>query len=159
MSGYRENVIIENAKIFWKNFSGKESKYNRSGKRNFCVFIDDPDVADALANAGWNIRIMPPRDDDEPARKYMQVDVNFETGKRPPRITMIAGRKKTELDASSVACLDYAEIKNVDLIIRPYNWEVSGKMGVKAYLDRMYVTIVPDVFATKYSDLEYSEPF
>lgn len=159
MKEYRETdkLIIEHAHIFYKNFAGAESKYNRAGKRNFCVRIDDPDEADRLAEIGWNIRIQPPRDADEPARKYMQVEVNYNPNTRPPRITMIAGNRRTELDAESVGCLDYADIRNVDLIIRPYNWEVNGKQGVKAYLERMYVTIEEDVFADKYSDLSASD--
>ena len=141
------NIMIEDARLIFKNFSGEESKFNRAGNKNFCVVLDH-DMADELAAEGWNIKYLRPREDGEEPTPYLQVTVAY--GNIPPKVIMIAGRNKTPLDSVSIGTLDYAEIANVDLVIRPYNWEVNGKQGIKAYLKTMYVEIEQDAFASKY---------
>ncbi len=145
------NISVENAKIIFRNFAGKPSKFNAEGKRNFCLLIDD-ESANKFKLDGWNVKYLNPRDPDDKPQPYIQVAVAFDNF--PPNIFLISGGKKTKLNEDTVSVLDYAEIENVDLIIRPYNWEVSGKSGIKAYVKNMYVTIVENEFEKKYKDLE-----
>ena len=119
------------------------------------IRIDDPDFARQLRNEGWNVKQLRPRDDDEEGTYYLQVKVSYKV--IPPKVYMIAGKKKTLLDEEAINTLDFAEINTSDLIITPYNWEINGKKGVKAYLKTAYVTIEQDAFAAKYAEEEAPE--
>ncbi len=144
-----QNIVIENARIGFRNFSGKEGKFNPSGRRNFCLFLDN-EMGTRLEQDGWNVRWLTPKDDDEEPQGYLQVSVNF--GAIPPKVVLVTKKGKTQLSEESVGILDWAELQNVDLIVRPYNWEVNGRTGTKAYLKAGYFTIVEDEFADKYAD-------
>lgn len=155
---FMKNLSIENARIGFRNFSGREGQFNPKGKRNFVVFLDEENAKN-LESDGWNVRWLKPRDPEEDPQAYLPVDVAFEH--YPPRVVLITSHGKTDLNEETVNTLDLAEIKNVDLIIRPYSWEVGEKSGIKAYLRTMYVTIVEDEFEAKYRDVPegFSTPF
>lgn len=150
-----KNIVIENARIGFRNFSGEEGKFNPKGRRNFCVFLET-DTAGMLEGDGWNVRWLDAREEGDDPQAYMQVAVSY--ANIPPKILMVSSGGKTVLNDDTVGMLDWAEIENVDLIIRPYNWEVNGKAGVKAYVKSMYVTIVEDEFSDKYNDIPLNGP-
>lgn len=140
-------VLMEGVRIIFRNFAGKEGQYNREGDRNFAVVLDDK-TAEAMLADGWNVKTLAQREEDDSETPYLPVSVNFKG--RPPRITMVTSRGRTTLDEGQVEMLDWADIVNVDLIVRPYAWDVSGRTGIKAYLQTMYVTIEEDALERKY---------
>ena len=134
---------IDDARIVYRNFSGIGSKYNREGDRNFAVVIDNQEAADALLDEGWNVKIKPPRDEDEDPFMYLPVKVKFND--RGPNVYLKSGTRQVRLDEESISCLD-----DIDIIgVRPYDWEVNGKTGRTAYLQSIRVTQDLDRFATE----------
>lgn len=145
-----DNLVIENAQLIFKNFSGKEGTFNPKGQRNFCVILD-PEVAKNLKKDGWNVKELKPREEGDIPTQILKVNVKF--GHRPPNIVIVSTGGKSRIDESEVNMLDWAEIEKVDLTINPYEWE-PGKFS--AYLKSLYATIEVDPLEEKYSDVKDS---
>lgn len=144
-------VSLENVTIGFRNFEGREDQYNKNGDKSFAVFLEN-DIAEKLASEGWNVKFPKPSTsadpDDSPRQTHLQVSVGFDY--YPANVFLISNGNPTKIGEAEVAMLDWAEIEFVDLVIRPYEWAVSGNSGVKAYLKSGYFTIVADKFAEKY---------
>lgn len=155
-----QNITFEDARIIFRNFTGKEGQYNREGDRNFCLLLDEQ-VAAAMQRDGWNVKHLRSREEGDPPQPYVQVAVGF--GNRPPRVVIITTYRgeqvRTDLSEAEVEILDWVDIARVDMVIRPYHWNVSGKSGVKAYLKSIFITIDEDPLEVKYNELrEANEP-
>ena len=148
-------VQIDNARIIYRNFAGAPSKFNREGDRNFAVIIEDQDIADALTEQGWNVKIKAPREEGDDPFMFLPVKVKFND--RGPRVYLqnsLEGRNRVMLDEETVGMLDHVDIINVDLDIRPFDWEVQGKTGRTAYLQSICVTQEVDRFLDRYTGEE-----
>ena len=139
---------IDDARIIYRNFSGVGSKFNREGDRNFAVVIPTEELADRLTELGWNVKIKPPRDDDETPFMYLPVKVKF--NERGPAAYLRSGDNMIKLDEDTISCLDDIDILSVDMDLRPFDWDVNGKQGRTAYLQSICVTQQIDRFAAKY---------
>lgn len=142
------NLTIENARIVFRNFAGKEKQFNPAGSRNFSVIIDDGAWAQQLKNDGWNVKPLKQRNPGDPIEYAIPVAVRFDN--IPPKIVMITSHGQTVLDENTVGMLDIAELRSVDLILSPSKWEVRGATGIKAYLKTMYATIEENELDKKY---------
>ena len=148
----RDNVVIEDAHLIWKNFSGEETQFNRAGNRNFNVIIDDLDFAEELERKGWNVKEKEARDEGDDPYFTLACAVSYKI--IPPKIMTYTGHSKAELNEDTVGMLDYADIINVDLELNGSHWEVNGKTGIKAYVNELHVTIDDGAFGDKYCDYE-----
>lgn len=145
---------LEGKQIKFRNFAGRPTKFDREGGKKTFAIILSPEEADALSNDGWNVTVPIPKDDSFPIIPIINVKVNF-TSNYPPEIYVITDEYKTKLTPENVGSLDYAEIEYVDAIISPHEFEKRDGSGwaANAYLKSLYVKIVKDELAEKYSNL------
>lgn len=147
-------LVIENARLIFRNFAGEERLYNNEGKRKFSILLDE-DQALSLADVGWNIKSWDRTTDEGKIEKSYHLPVNVKFGRKPPRIFMITKSRnsRTPLDEDMVMLLDYAELDSVDVIVRPYNYDVNGSKGVTAYLKTLFATLHEDDLEKKYAHI------
>lgn len=145
-----DNIVLENCRIVFRNFSGAKQQFNEEGKRNFSVVLDD-EKAEILKAQGWNVKTKPPKEEGDPNFNHLKVTVSY-TGKRPPLAMMISSKGRTNLDEDMIGLLDTAELAVVDMILRPYDWDFSGGKGRSAYLHSIYATLAEDELSLKYAE-------
>lgn len=157
-----DTVLMEGVKLIFRNFTGKETQYNAEGQRNFGVILPE-NVVEPMSLDGWNVKTLKPREDDEEevATPWLPVKIGYGKGK-PPTIVLITDRGRTNLDESNVDMLDWVDVRvdpetgldMVDLIVRPYHYNVRGSDGIAAYLQALYITIDEDPLAIKYGGMQ-----
>ena len=147
-------VQIDDARIIYRNFAGAPSKFNREGDRNFAVVIEDQDIAEALTEKGWNVKIKPPR--EEGGLPFMVLKVKIKFNEFGPNVYLESGGNMRKLDEESISMLDKIRISSASLDISPYDSTVGGVKYRTPYLRNMKVVqFVEDRFAEEYDSYQY----
>jgi hypothetical protein len=150
------NVMLEDAHVLFKNFAGREGQYNREGDRNFVLVLPE-DLAVQMTKDGWNVKRFKEKYEDREPDYYVEVAVGY--GRIPPKVVLISSgpepgtQVRNDLPEELVGILDEVEWEKCDVIVRPYSWEVSGKTGIKAYLNKIFVTLLEDELDRKYAHI------
>ena len=151
MARRKGQIIIEDARIIFRNFEGRETKFNRKGDRNFSVVLDN-ELAEKLKKDEWNVKYLRPRDEGDEPTPHLQVSVSCKNS--CPMIALInQDGSRNFLSEEEFANVDFVDIEQVDMIINPYHWDVNGSTGIKAYLESIYVYIIEDPLEMKYKDM------
>lgn len=150
-------LLIDDATIIFKNFSGKPSAYNAEGHRNFALVIPTREMADALARDGWNVKIRDGGNSEDEPRMHLPVKVKFT--KFGPNVYLYSGNHRKTLTEDEVDILDRINIARVDLDIRPFDWVIqegtkNEKRGRTAYLQNISVVQNIDRFAQRFAEEE-----
>lgn len=156
---------IDNARITWTNFEGKDGPYNDEGDRFFTLVIPDEELADRLIELGWNIKKKPALTEDEPPFMTMKVKLSYNDTDiangvpaedvRGPIAYLKSGVAVRKLTHETIGCLDGIQYESVDLDIRPYDWNKNGRSGRTAYLNAIHVVQrIEDRFASRYDTVE-----
>ena len=76
---------MKNAEIFMKNFTGRAGKYTPEGTRTFMLRLPN-DVAEELADDGWNVSYLRPREEGDLPTPALNVTVNFKYFRRRSKV-------------------------------------------------------------------------
>ena len=149
-----DTINFEGVSIMYPNFNGDPTPYNpNGGKRTFSIRINDLQTGQDLMDAGWNVKSVLNHDEgDEIAFFTLPVEVKYNENYRRlnPTVYQVTSHNKVKLDQDTVGILDNVDIREADLIVRAYEWEVGDRSGIKAYLQTGYFVIEEDQFARKY---------
>ena len=159
--------------IFQTNFSGDPARDRfADARRKASLIIPDPEQAKDLIKAGFRVRETRPRQDDDPndfvPEYYVTILLKYrnrknEPVKYPPKVYLVSGdNEPVLLDEESVSCIDQMRIRNVNVILNPYEYDPVNN-GLSLYIRTMYVEqdLDDDPYAARYRRQEEyeEEPF
>lgn len=144
-NGGRDVFVVTDAKLKYKNFSGKQGKF--PGSRSVNVLVDADDKA-LLESRGLRVneRVNPHTNETE---YTVRINVKMLPGNSPKIVQRTGNSNETTiLDDVTVDALDQLSISNADIA-----WTYGfGSGNPVAYLKEMQVTIVPSIFAPDAND-------
>jgi hypothetical protein len=151
-----ESFRIMNAKLLrrpFRNFEGRPSKVHpNGGVREFGVIIEDPEIAQELAEFGFNVKTLTNRDGgDGEDIHWLSIKVAYykrdgSPVTNPPRFKIFTKNNECYYEEQNIKELDSAELVDVNLKFNPSYNSVGGKNYVTPYLRAFQATMIDDDF-------------
>jgi len=148
-------ITFEDARLIFKNFTGRAGRFNAEGVRSFSVALDDPAQAQELEAQEWNVKWPKPKPglDEEEDERTPHLPVGLRFDRLPPRVVLISSRSKVLLGEEDISVLDTIDIAKADLVVRSRWWDDDGEWKIKAMLKSLFVWINEDPLEQKYADI------
>lgn len=136
-------IGLNGRNMLFRNFEGREGKYNAKGNRNFCVRIDNEEVANELARNGYLIKEGMYKDE---TYKYLKVNLNlwptperytpniFLTSRGVDTCIWSVDERESELRVDK---LDNTSIEKFSVELDPFCYD-EGKVSAKVKNLRIY---------------------
>lgn len=144
-----EDIIVEDAKLHYRNFDGEKSQSNPKGALGLGLILD-PAKKDFYYEEGWKIKVKEYDDPDRETRYYIPVTISFDNPKHMPRIGVLNVKRNVISEVKPEQLHLYqrnADIIRYDVIVTPYCWTMpDGSSGVKAYLKELIMHVQPTGF-------------
>ena len=155
-------MIVTDAKLLsmpFRNFEGRKSDFNPMGEREFGVIIEDPELAQQMAQNNWNVKTITNRDGreylygvkvDGDDIHWVKIKVKYRRQKtneplQPPTILINTyNKQEVEYSEEDIKELDTADLMDVDLKINVSEKVINGKQMTIGYLNRMKATMIDD---------------
>lgn len=160
----RRLISIENTKfIFRTNFSGDPDRDTfGSDARKANIIIPNPDQAMELLDEGFNVKQTKPKPGEEEGfvpTYFVSINASFD-GEWPPKVYLVSGdAEPVRLDETTVGELDTCYVRNVNVVLNPYENKRTGRKSL--YVRTMYVEqdIDDDPFRHRYIRNDDDVPF
>lgn len=143
--------LFQDAKLIFRNFSGREREFNSEGDRNFSIVIE-PERAQQMIKDGWRVKQLKPRPGEEEGDYHLKVTVNYKKGK-PPKVKVHTSTSREEWGIDEVGNLDAAEIKKADVLVNGW-WSDMAGGGYGGFLKTIFVWLEEDELELMYADIQ-----
>lgn len=151
---YGNRYCLKDCKILFANFKGRATRYNPEGNRNFNVRIDDPAIAQELANDGFNVKLLNKLEPDAPDSWCLKITIRYnrEHPEYNPQIKEVFDDRSADLDEGNVHCLDDMTVKKAIVEFRGFVYD-DAQHKCSAYLNRAKFWVVDDWFSEEQKDV------
>lgn len=150
---------VEEARIGFKNFAGEVGPYNKDGKKDFALMIDNDELLNDLVEQGYNVKYPKPNPEINPEEDtrspYLMIKVDRQVSPLVIKVDVNGAElSRQRVPNEETGMLDWLSPKTIDLVVRPYDYSDSGftnGTGISAWLNEIVYVVEVSPLEAKYA--------